>query len=369
MLAKITIAEEYLDQLLPKRRIAHSVPADLFLAAKRWSAKVWADAEREGPIVLADEEIEKGLKLIQSPVFICGVHRSGTTLVRDLLDAHSELVVLPSEGTYYTNLEAKLIKLSEKDRPALIGKEWLRRLANPINQEPYWLLGRSTVTVSPYVNFARYLMAWWREPGVDAQTAVVLAYASVTDNLSAKFWVDKTPTNERFLKRIWQEMPNSRIIHVIREPMATLASRKKMEPGVKLRVALADLKRSFQVATDRCAIKDDRFLLVRYEQLCRDPQSFKDEIAAFLGIVASNSLNRPTVAGIPARANSSFNVRDDAGRIFKPSHHKYKSLRSAEKRYISANIGHLAHKLGYTLVSVNLWKRLLLKLKYRVWRS
>ena len=35
------------------------------------------------------------------PVFICGHPKSGTSLLRNLLDSHSELVVYPEE-TWYT---------------------------------------------------------------------------------------------------------------------------------------------------------------------------------------------------------------------------------------------------------------------------
>jgi hypothetical protein len=358
----ITI-EHQLNELLPKRRLEHSPPAELRAVAREWSDAVWAEAERLGPMLLMDEQVLRGKALANAPVYICGVHRSGTTLVRDLTDGHPELVVLPSEGTYYTNLEDQLLSLPFNKRAAYLGKEWLRRLANPINQSPYWLLGKSGEQGSPYVDFARYVLAWWEK--VDRNNpqwphlAIVLAYASCTNKLGAKFWVDKTPANERYLNRILKESPKARIIQVIRDPLATLASRKKMEPGITMRAALRDLKMSFKVAVKQSALKDERFLLVRYEELCDDPQAVTERMASFLGIKNSDILLQPTVAGIPSQANSSFNKEAVSGQILKADQHRQVNILSkAERELITADVGELAGKLGYPLEQIGFLKRL-----------
>lgn len=365
----IITAEHQLDALLPKRRLEDSPPAELMAAAGAWSDAVWAEAERVGPIILTDAEVLKGNKLAASPVYICGVHRSGTTLVRDLTDGHPDLVVLPSEGTYYTNLETQLLSLPANKRAAYLGKEWLRRLANPINQPPYWLLGKSGEEGSPYVDFARYVLAWWEK--VDQNNpqwphlVIVLAYASCTNNLSAKYWVDKTPANERYLNRIWKENPQAKIIHVIRDPLATLASRKKMEPGITVRSALRDLKISFKVAARQSAPKDERFLLVRYEELCDDLQIVTEGMATFLNISHADTFKQPTVAGIPSQANSSFNKEAASGQILKADQHQQADILSkAERELIAAEVGELAGKLVYLMPVVGLLRKYYLKLRY-----
>jgi hypothetical protein len=372
MPSKITKAENKLNALLPVRRLEQSPPEELMNAAKAWSQVVWDEAEQSGPIKLSDEEIIQGHMLAQNPVFICGVHRSGTTLVRDLLDGHPELVVLPSEGTFYTNLEFKLNSLPENERSAFLGREWLRRLVNPINQPPYWLLGHSSDTVSPYVDFARYVMAWWnivyKRNSQWPHIAIALAYASCTGNLKAKLWVDKTPANERFLDRIWREMPNAKIIHVIREPNAVISSRKTMEPSISMRVALRDLKISFRVAVEQAGLNDPRFKLLRYEELCEYPQANIDQMVSFLNINPSETLNHSTVAGMSTRANSSFNREAPSGQILRPDQHsRPEVLNKAEQELIAACIDYLAAKLNYPLVKVGFLKKLFLQLRYRLW--
>ena len=191
--------------------------------------------------MLDPDDVERGLAVARRPVFICGAHRSGTTLVRDLLDGHPALCVLPSEGTFFTSLQAHLERRPPEDRQAFLGGEWLRRLANPINRPPYWLLGRSSCGVSPYVEFARVLGAWWSvvEERLGDRisawplVAVSLTYARATRGhataVEPSRWVEKTPGNERFVRLLMREFPAAKIIHVVREPLAVLASRKRLE--------------------------------------------------------------------------------------------------------------------------------------------
>ncbi|MES2278524.1 MAG: sulfotransferase [Bacteroidota bacterium] len=372
MLSQIIEAEQQLDALLPARRLEQRPPADLLLAASAWSKVVWSAAKRLGPMPLTDEQISQGLQLAQKPVFICGVHRSGTTLVRNLLDGHPQLSVLPSEGTFYTNQESKLQNLPQNEWATYLGTEWLRRLANPINQPPYWLLGRSNNAGSPYINFARYVMAWWQiiahQPGTQwPHTAIVLAYASCTGNLGAKLWVDKTPANERFLARIWQEMPQAKIIHVIREPIATIASRKTMEPTIGLSAALRDLEISYTVAIQQTALKDPRFLLIRYEELCDDPEEITAQMAAFLAIENLEILKQATVSGVSAKANSSFNKNPASGQILKADEHRPQDAISATNQWqIAAYIGRLSHQLNYPLAKIGIVRSILQRIKYKL---
>jgi len=373
MSLQIVEAEQKLNELLPKQRLEGSPPAKLMAAAKLWSDEVWEQALLMGPMPLTGDQRIQAKLLAKNPVYICGVHRSGTTLVKDILDGHPDLAVLPSEGTWYTNLEHKLSLLSKDAQIVFLGKEWLRRLVNPINQPPYWLAGRSTADNSPYVDFARYLMAWWTQVKRDndqwPHIAIVLAWASCTNKLGSRYWVDKTPVNERYLARIWGSTPRAKIIHVIRDPIATLTSRKKMEPSVSFRHALADLKVSFGVAVKQSALIHSHFMQVHYEELCEDTQVITREMVSFLGIQKSAALNQPTVAGIPVQANSSFIKDPEAGKVISVADHNQTDILSkAEKDVIAAYIGRLSAKLKYPLHRVGFLRGLYLRFRYRLLR-
>ena len=319
--------------------------------ARKWSAAVWNTAQQQGEAPFTAAAIERGLALAQRPVFICGAHRSGTTLVRDLLDGHPALAVLPAEGTFYTNFEKRLAGLSGKEQAGEMGQVWLRRLANPNNQAPFWLLGRSTEQGSPYIDFARELQAWWAvlqsrangERSLWPLTAVALAWAAMRRNGGIpRMWVEKTPTNERFLARLWREYPAAKVIHVVRDPEAALASHKALlggfSPTSRSTAAIfRNLARSYRVAAEQgMQASPERYLLIRYEDLVADTQQVAQRMAKFLGIEPLATLLEPTVAGMPATRNTSFPTGKPAG-----------VLTSIDRACLKLVVGRNATKLGY----------------------
>jgi hypothetical protein len=336
-------------------------------AARDWSLAVWEAARAAGPRTIREAELETGLALARRPVFICGAHRSGTTLVRDLLDDHPALSVLPAEGTYHTNLAPTLAARPRGAWLATVASEWLRRLANPINRPPYWLLGRSGPTASPYVEFARTLIAWW--PAVESHlgpthpswplVAVSMGYASASRRLASHElakWVEKTPANERFLTALEREFPDAVIVHVVRHPFAVIASRKQLEVEATGRFdqfsrAVDDLAVSFDVAAARPADAPG-YCRVHYEDLVRDARGVTARLAERLEIAWSPSLLEPTVAGQPASSNTSDGAPSQRGHILMASARE-SLLTARERARIAAAVGDAARALGYDLDRAN----------------
>jgi hypothetical protein len=376
--------EQRFDAELPQPRLVGRPSEALLGAGRRWAEAVWTAATATGPLSLGGDDIERGVDTGRHPVFICGVHRSGTTLVRDLLDDHPALSILPAEGTFLTDLQPKLDRLSQHEALPYMGREWLRRLVNPINQRPYWLLGRSEHQQSPYANFARALMAWWpvaadRFGGVTSSwplVAVALAYAHVTGRLAAsacRHWGEKTPANERHLDRLESEFPESRVIQVVRHPSAVYASRRTMEQRSSgsfrnANQVLRDLDVSYRTAAERSRRRPpERFLLIRYEDLIENPDDTVSRVARFLDIDPLPVLMQPTVAGLPAASNSSFaleavpeGIRTDIDR------ERAGDLPRSERDRLAAVVGAAAASVGYDLAPVAAWRARLLRLTTRM---
>jgi hypothetical protein len=375
VIARIIELECEFDRYLLSPRVAIDPTRAIAVAARRWSDAVWTAAEAQGPAALDRELTSAGLDLARRPVFVCGAHRSGTTLVRDLLDAHPALAVLPAEGTFFTNLERHLERLPLGQQLAFFGGEWLRRLANPIHQQPYWLLGRSCGECSPYMTFARRLMAWWpiarAHVGLTASswplTAVALAYAQCGCGLGGdsdlRHWAEKTPDNERFLSRLRAEFPGARVIQVVRHPFAVFASharaaRNAGEPPVRVGPIAAQLLRSYRVATAQSDdAADSPYLLLRYEDLLASPSRTAERLAEFLGIAPLPVLTRPTVAGAPAASNSSFRSNTVPGRIEAAAPDWRQLLDRPDRARLAAVLGESAARLGYDLGSLPRWRR------------
>jgi hypothetical protein len=278
---------------------------------------VWEQAEASGPLIRSGSE-RGALAFAQRAVFICGAHRSGTTLLRDLLDGHPALCVLPAEAAYFGAMERAVAGLSWCDRVTHIGQAWLRRLINPINQPPFWLLGRTSECASPYVDFARaYRAVAGVLRGGDAPAAdlvgIACAYAEVRgqriDRLA--WWVEKTPGAERHVARIWREFPQAKIIHVVRDPDGAAQSYRALlgqsnHDAGSMTAMLRELIASYSIARHVTRSTDpNRYIVVRYDSLVADPPAAMHRVARFLAVDDDAAMERQSIAGLPASPNSS----------------------------------------------------------------
>ena len=307
--------EAALDAALVDRRTVARFESTWLAPATRWSNAVWDAAVAIGPAGITGALRAQGGALGARPVFICGAHRSGTTLMHDLLDGHPALAVLPSEASWFGDLERRTSRLPVEEAASLLGQTWLRRLVNPNNQPPFWLLGRGSGAESPYLEFARRLLAWLAagpetRQGAWPLVAVALAWAREPGGIAR--WVEKTPGNERHLDRIWAEFPEAKVIHVVRAPREVAASHKALirranDDATGMAAALGALIRSCRIAAYRARHEPaERYRVVRYEDLVARREGTMRGIADFLAIAPHGALLDPTTAGLATAKNSSF---------------------------------------------------------------
>jgi Sulfotransferase family len=228
------------------------------------------------------------------------------------------------------------------------------------------LLGRSRADGSPYVQFARALLGWWphaqalrqRQVSLWPMVAVSLAYAHCSlgnDSLTRpSCWVEKTPTNERHLERLWWEFPQAKVVHVLRHPLAVYAShRLDAQPALtRVRVRrriLRDLACSYRTVKRYGSTHNDRYKVVRYEDLLERPLATLTELSAFLGIEWHESLLQPTVAGRAVLSNSSCEVSAAPGEIAAPQRHEL-DLPARDHALLAARLRDCAHHVGYELM-------------------
>lgn len=320
-LREIGALEQAVDAALTDRRSVRYFDFAWEAPAQRWSEAVWQAAEQHGPLPLGDGDRATAARIGQAPIFVCGAPRSGTTLMRDLLDGHPAISILPCEGRYFGNWENRLH--GRANWVASWTREWLERLANPMNQPPYWLLGRSDADRSPYVGFARSMIAWAREMSqapcrpLDALALTFAATAPAKEGL--RYWADKTPGYETQLETIWSRYPRAKVIVMLREPEAIAASyvtgvargRVRAPPAGAM---LRNLARS--LSATRAALRSapaGQLLLVPYESLVADRSAAMARAADFLDLEWHPALTRQSIMGRDAEPNTSFYRMDRAG--------------------------------------------------------
>jgi hypothetical protein len=361
MFAEIIELENIFNNLLPEGQQKGPTPKLLIEAGNNWSAAIFNTAKKLDRIFVTEEEIQIALQFCNRAVFICGSERSGTTLVRNLVDAHPMLSVLPSEGTYITNLEKKIIKLLPGQRAEFLCREWLWRLVILMHVPPFWLLGRSSIEQSPYVEFTRNFITWWDicEARLENKQwpflALQIAFATTQhkiDELEKMFWVEKTPNNEQHLDRIFNDFPKAKFIQTIRNPIDVLRSNKPHEKisSISKYTFINNLKKTFEIANQQIKNNKGNHLIVRYEQLCETPNIVTQQLASFLEIENMPCLQTPTVVGLLANTNSSFKQDETTGKIMKVKEHKQEDkLTQKDLELLSASLRKLAKPFGYNL--------------------
>lgn len=200
---------------------------------------------------------------------IVGSGRSGTTLLRAMLDAHPDLAI-PPESHFLTRLERRRGRYERAEGFALdalvedLGHE-RRFLAWGVDPEA---LRRSLTEAAP-----RDLP--------EAVRAVYRAYARAEGK--SRFG-DKTPNYVASLPELAELLPDARFVHIVRDGRNATLSYLERDFGPDSVVAGA-LRWRRLVSAGRAAgtkLGPERYLEVRYEDLVEAPEAGLRRICAFL---------------------------------------------------------------------------------------
>ena len=178
------------------------------------------------------------------PIFIVGSPRSGTTLLRLVLDSHSRISCGP---------ETQFLKELEP----IVGRRWEAMSRYGFDRD-YWFDKIAALHASPLEEYAR------RRGKVR--------------------WADKTPKYGRHLSFIDELYPDCQVIHVIRNGLDVVASHK--ERWGRERAEAATYRWRDYILTIReqsRALPASRYMEVRYESLVGEPEATIRSVLQFLG--------------------------------------------------------------------------------------
>lgn len=194
---------------------------------------------------------------IDDPIFIVGSGRSGTTLLRMMLNAHPNIYI-SNEASYY--LYPPSVKTSG---------EWLDFYEKTIS---FLWMKLSREEIEQHV--PRDL------PKHEIHKAIDILMRIKAAQYNKKHYGDKTPSYSWYLRRILADFPNAKIIHIVRDPVATVASLKCM-PWTPRSTVWNALILSIQMAqVEKCK---DRILEVRLEDLLESPEMIMRKTLEFVG--------------------------------------------------------------------------------------
>src|SRR5213078_168759 len=194
------------------------------------------------------------------PLLVLGVRRSGTTLLRVMLDRHSELAI-PDESYF-------IPQLADRHRATIEVGEFaddLRRL--PTLRD--WDVPVDEVR-------ARL------RPGMRLGEAIAAVYETYAARHGKSRWGDKTPMYMQRLRMLERLFPDARFVHLVRDGRDAALSFLAMPPGIVTEtwahprtVGQFACQWQTEVAAAQALgrrVGPARYLELRYEELVADPE-------------------------------------------------------------------------------------------------
>jgi len=196
----------------------------------------------------------------ESPIYIIGTGRSGTTLLRQMLNAHPRIHILHESAIYFYRA------LAPRRAPV---SQWLERYFETFSFA--WLrLSRDEVR--------RALFA--RADATSDAAAVRTLLQCAAEQRGKPRCGDKDPLCTMSLDRIFAEFADPRVIYVSRDPRPTVLSLSRM-PWAASGVLLNSLFCRLQFEQTKPYL--DRILEVRLEDLAAAPRAVLESVLHFVG--------------------------------------------------------------------------------------
>ena len=254
--------------------------------------------------------------MIEKPIFILGSHKSGSSLLRSMLDSHRELFVIPTEIHYFqytghwVDYRLRYASPKQMNRQSLI--ESLTKLIEKKNNhvDPYadsMIKGKFNIPI-----FKEFIENSCFESNRELFESYVKAiHLSLTGEHLAKnlHFVEKSVENAEFAVFLRQMFPDCRFIHIVRNPYASLVAIRRSKTKRKyplMRDLIFSLQNSYYNLYKNQKLLEN-YLIVKYEDLLLHTKKTMREITNFLQIEFEDLLLTPTLMGKPWGGNSSNN--------------------------------------------------------------
>jgi len=250
----------------------------------------------------------------QRACFIAGQAKSGTTLLAALLDNHPELLVLPQETAYFPTALTKYGQRGRRAQFDYLTKQSFSKVL--FGGQPKW--GKHIYTDFPQAKFLATFERAAFDPANARKDLLVLMVESYAATLGIpldgiKRWIEKTPANRDHISSILARFPHAKIVVTMRDPRAILAAQIALEKTRKTkRFSVYYVVAHWRVAAKLAKRVRDRQLsglVIRYEQLVREPSMSMQKVCDYLEINFDPEIVlKPTKVGHFWSGNSAASV-------------------------------------------------------------
>jgi|TARA_B100002003_G_scaffold166471_1_gene154627 hypothetical protein len=212
--------------------------------------------------------------MTEAPIFIGGLYKSGTTLLRMMLSQHPSIASGPETNWFDLNWE----EIGQPSNRDYKGRLWnLRRDGNPMTQ---------IEQLSKIYGFNKNRIKEITQMSSSREDFIDNFMSEYTKRLGKRRWLEKTPANILCLKKIFSKWPEAKVIHVYRDPKDIYASLKeeKIVNNVMEFVSLWSLFNDTPEKDKKCLkLSDTSLIEVHYEEIIFSTEIVMRKILDFIG--------------------------------------------------------------------------------------
>ncbi|MEF2144719.1 MAG: sulfotransferase [Desulfovibrionaceae bacterium] len=248
------------------------------------------------------------------PIFLCGHRKSGTTLLLSLMDGHDQLCVYPSDSSFFYAYYPRYAEgeYSEEQRK----KRIIETVYAAMESDAVKWKGECALDMKALEKrFYERMQGKECSPQILLSEAVFAYHDMYGQPREPLAWVEKTTSTEVYASQVFSWFPNARMIQLLRDPRDNFASLKsgwsarysKRNEDVRdlMQSHLERAKMAFLMASANQELYgEERYLVLRFEDLVREPESVLQRIAAFAGVRYSDILLQPRFMGNPWKGNN-----------------------------------------------------------------
>jgi len=212
------------------------------------------------------------------PLFVGGCARSGTTLLRTMLNNHPDLG-MPHETKFVISAWRQRDTFGD-----------LRRAENR-EAVARWILDE------PKSKFVRLgiepddLVADFAAAPPTLGSLLATCFMRYAEQTGKTRWGDKRPSYSLNLEAMFRMFPDAQFVHVVRDPRACAVSMRKAWADWGRVASAAEVwertDREVQAASRR--LRPDQFMQIRYEDLVATPEEVLDRICGFAGLATGRA--------------------------------------------------------------------------------